>query len=134
MKKLLDKYTDKQILKRLVEIYPDQKPSSYLKALKTLRGLKPKITEFTVFPSKYSTYGRDDKDGGKYDLDFTRWEEWLGMGVKTKKDRLTSLCYCLWKMTYSGFDQRTVQNKIRMLNNRVKEIKAGLPTPKGGQR
>jgi len=65
MKKLLDKYTDKQILTRLFEIYPDQKNSifGYEKALKQLRKLKPVKSEIVIIPSKFNTYG---DDGGEF--------------------------------------------------------------------
>ena len=122
MKKLLDKYTDKQILERLMQIYPDQHKAGYIKLLKVIRKMKPVKSEWLIFPSKFGTYGIQKGNITSYALDFTKWQEWLGMEVKTKRDGLTALCFCLWEMTYHGFDQRKVQGSVRMMTNRIKDM------------
>ena len=62
MKKLLDKYTDKEILKRLIEIYPDQNKKGYAHTLSVLRKLKPEYNDWKIYPSKYRTDGEHPTD------------------------------------------------------------------------
>ncbi len=128
MKKLLDKYTDNDILKRLVEIYPDQseaikRPKGYKRVIKQLRKMKPAKTNLVVLPRKWHTGGKNPNVEMEYALDFTRWQEWLGMKVVTKRDGLTALCYCLWEMTYHGWSQQPIQRRINEMTKRINEIK-----------
>lgn len=123
MKKLLDKYTDKQILKRLIEIYPDQNRDAYIKVLQQLRKMKSSKTTMILYPNKYSTDAMDTKDNQRYAIEFIKWQEWLSMPVKTRRDGLTTLCYCLWEMTYMGFRQQPIQRKINELNKIAQKIK-----------
>jgi len=123
MKQLLNKFTDAEILKRLVEIYPDASKSikGYKSVLRELRKLKPIKTKLILYPSKWSTTGLDTRDNVKYAIEFTRWEQWLSMPVKTKKHGLTALCYCLWEMTFMGYSQKPIQKEIKNLNKIVKK-------------
>lgn len=126
MKKLLDKYTNDDILRRLVEIYPDQVEAvgGYKKALGQLRKMKPEESGLTILPRKYNTGGKKPDEEIEYTIDFTRWQEWLGMKVVTKTDGLTALCYCLWEMTFHGFTQQPIQRRINNLSKIVYEINA----------
>ena len=125
MKKLLDKYNNKEILKRLFEIYPDQKKNigGYQQVLNSLRRMKAKKSNFVILPSKWNTLGQDIKDGETYAIEYTRWEEWLGMSIKTHKDGLTAICWCLYEMTWAGYSQQPIQRRINWLNKAASEIK-----------
>ena len=123
--KILKKYTDKQIVDRLLELYPDQKnnENGYLGALTSLRALKPKKTTLTLLPSKFHTSGKHDGDDTLYAIDFTRWEEWLDAPIKTSLNSLTAFCYCLWEMTYHGFKQQAIQRRINKLGKIIDSLK-----------
>jgi hypothetical protein len=125
MKDKLNKYTDKAILERFFEIYPDQEKSlsGYRKVLKQLRACKPSKTTMVLYPRKWNTDAIDTKNGERYAIEFTKWEEWLSMPIKTKTSGLTALCYCLYEMTFCGFEQKTIQKEINKLNRIVKKIK-----------
>lgn len=125
MKDLLNKYTDKEILERFFEMYPDQKDSrkGYELVIKLLRLKRPRKSNFIIHARKYDVDGICIKTGEKWAIEFTTWSLWLGS--KMKRNSLDALCACLWEMTYMGFSERKIQNTLRTLNNRVKSIKGG---------
>ena len=76
MKKLKDvlvKYNDQQIIKKLFEIYPDQKRSKtgYERMINQLRRIKPTQSDYLLITNnKYGMYGL--KSGDKIDRKSTR--------------------------------------------------------------
>lgn len=62
-----------------------------------------------------------------YALEFTKWEEWLGMEIS--EDTLIKLtdekivAYCLYEMTFCGYEQDEIQSQHTELKNRVDDIK-----------
>jgi hypothetical protein len=60
-------------------------------------------------------------------LEFTPWEEWLSIFVNKQQvetlGKETYVAHCLWEMTFNGFEQETIQDKINMLDESEKEIK-----------
>ena len=125
LKQLLDKHDDKTILTKIVEIYPDQKRNikGYQKTLNQLRKLKPRESDFVIHPNKYGTYGTSESkkiESDSWALDFTRFEEWLGMTMA--KGGIDSLCKCLWEMTYHGFTQQPIQRKINSIYDQINEL------------
>jgi hypothetical protein len=124
LKEIIDQFTDEEILKRLFEVYPDQKRSKegYLKALTALRKLKPVKYDMIISPRKFSTDGYDTKKKETYAIEFNKWEYWLGSEIKTHRDKLTALCFCLWEMTFYGYSQAPIQRQINSLNKIVADI------------
>ena len=64
-----------------------------------------------------------------YALDFTPWNEWLGMEIdeisfqKLTKDEV---CACiLWEMTFHGFSEEPIQERSKELLEAVEDIKSG---------
>lgn len=136
-------FTDAEIVKMVIATYPDQKQSEqgYYNALKELRELKPKrskmllsVTPF-VDPLTKETYtdvcGVIEGDEITYAIEYTPWEEWLGMKIHPASllhyNYLQILAYSLWEMTWSGFTQKKIQNKFKMIldssKKALKEIK-----------
>jgi len=61
-----------------------------------------------------------------YALEFRPWQEWLGMNVIDGiKDEKKTLAYCLWEMTFIGFDQGTIKGQMNELKRQVKEVESG---------
>ena len=122
MKELLNKYTDKEILKRLFVMYPDQTKlrKGYQNVLDTLRVLKPRKSEFVIHARKWNVDGISIKTGERWAIELTPWSEWLGS--KMKRNSLDALCASLWEMTFFGFTQQKVRNTRQTLMNRVKDI------------
>ena len=128
LKDILDQYTDKQILDRLLKIYPDQKKNmgGYKKVVAELRRLKPVWSDYTLCVSKWSVSGTLDDEDTSFAMEFTDWAEWLTMKIKTTYSYLNALCFCLWEMTFMGFKQRKIKRKINRLRKMAKEIDKSL--------
>lgn len=75
----------------------------------------------------YDVVGWDGNQ--RWAIEFLPWEEWLGM--KINKETLKKFSYeeiavhCIWEMTYCGFDQQQIKNKIDELKRRVEEVENG---------
>ena len=127
MKKLKDvlvKYNDQQIIKKLFEIYPDQKRSKtgYERMINQLRRIKPTQSDYLLITNnKYGMYGLKSGDKMGWGLSFMKWDKWLGSIMN--KGGLISLCHCLWEMTYHGFTQQKIQGLKRSMLLRIKNVK-----------
>ena len=81
----------------------------------------------------YSEQGKTDMSTRevKYALDFTPWEEWLGMQIDPSTmlefDDPEIIAHCLWEMTFHGFEQVKIQTKIEELRNQSEAIKNMTP-------
>ena len=124
LKDVLIKYTNQQIIKKLVEIYPDQKRSKrrYEKMIDQLRRIKPSQSDYLLITKyKYDVHGLRSGDKTTWALDFVKWSKWLGS--KMDKGGLIPLCHCLWEMTYHGFTQQKIQGAKRSMLSSIKNIK-----------
>ena len=61
-------------------------------------------------------------------IEFTPWDEWLGMSIDSETLNTFSkeeiVMHCLWEMTFCGYEQEEIQEKITDLKERVKEIES----------
>lgn len=126
LRDILDTFTDEQILNRLVEIYPDQVSNinGYADVLKELRLTKSLSNPMVIHASKRDVSGIGI-DGIRYAIEFTKWDEWLGMKVKSAYSNLDALCFCLWEMTYAGYKQSQIQRKINKLHKIAQSLDKG---------
>lgn len=64
------------------------------------------------------------RGNGYYGLDFTDWQEWLGLEVKNlaKLSDIEVLAYILWEMTFCGFSRKQIQGK----RNHLLEVKEAI--------
>ena len=130
LKELLDKFDDDRIIDRLVKLYPDQKKWGYYHALNILRNKKKRKTDM-VLSLRYDKKDRYTlvsgvREGKCYALELTSWSQWLSMEIDKKTLRnykkVNILAHCLWEMTFSGFDEKDIRNKKRMLKRRLKQV------------
>lgn len=74
--------------------------------------------------------GIKPNDLQQYALDFSKWEDWLGFYVSQNNINefgdATVVAFCLWEMTFVGFDQKDIQDQLYELNERVEESKKHL--------
>ncbi len=139
-KNLVKKFKDHEaVADRLVELYPDMKRSreGYLDVMNELQTLKSKASKFTIIieevedwfdKTKYvSVSGSLPKDEQSWAIEYTCWEEWLDMEISKESlknfSELDIYCHCLWEMTWSGFSQEPIQEKINSLMEAVEEIR-----------
>jgi hypothetical protein len=137
MKKLLNKFTDTEIIKRIFELYPDQKNNlkGYVLALDELRNTPVKKSTLLIYLERIidedeeyvdvSGYNPDEPEV-TYALDFTPWPEWLGMeikqGVLEEFSKLDVLAHCIWEITWHGYAGKEIEEKAVELFSRVEEV------------
>lgn len=142
---ILARHTDKEIVNRLVELYDNQKKSApgYHKVLKKLRSIEPvqrddmKIDVSHVIddtdPEETYEYehvcGVVDGEDMTYAIEYMPWNEWLGIHFteqSLKYPEIDLIAHCLWEMTWSGFDEKEIQQTYSGFVETAKEIKESL--------
>lgn len=60
-------------------------------------------------------------------LEFTSWNEWLGMeidqGSLKNFTQLELICHCLHEMTFMGFSQKEIENELNKIKEAAEDIK-----------
>ena len=135
-KELISKYNHETILVRLIELYPDQKKSlkRYRKALKELSSLEVRTSKLELNVIKdydedeqlyYAMVDGKDEKGECWGIEFTDWNEWLGMKISLKSMREYNLidivCHALWEMTFCGYSQKKIKEESDELKKRIDE-------------
>lgn len=82
--------------------------------------------DFKYFQDAVDTeYANSETD---FSLSLVPWEQWLGMqidiGTLDKFSAPQIVAYCLWDMTFHGFEQWQVQETMDEIKRRVDEIDA----------
>ena len=128
----------------LLELYPDEKENmaGYQKMFNKLQLLSPTPTDITIVV-KWET---DDFDGtkyvdvsGKYNnpktvekefsqaLEFTPWSDWLAMEIASESlqdfNELEIIAHCLYEMTFVGFEEEEIQEKIQNIEAEAEKYK-----------
>lgn len=121
------------IWKHFIKWYPDQINSreGYEKVWKELHSLEP-INDLThtnmrivvaYVPAEpefdaeewYDVSGHSDEEDCNWALEYTEWEKWLDFEIDSetynKFDKEFVIAHVLWEMTWSGFDQKTIQER-----------------------
>ena len=138
LKILLSQYSQDDIIKRLIKLYPDQKKNiiGYKNCLKELSILSPKLDEMKILIEKnYDKYDKKyychvcaiDKNNQTWAIEFEPWENWLGMEIDTKTykkyNKLDVICHCLYEMTFAGFSNKKVKKEKDNLKKLLKDCK-----------
>lgn len=130
------------IKKSLLELDQEQEDSieGYLKVFNELRLMKPKRRENEDWmidirwvegeEEEYIDVSmkwlNSDNPEELWAADFTAWEEWLAMKVdedQVKKFGLIEyITFCLWEMTFDGFDEETINSRKEELESRCEDI------------
>lgn len=128
----------------LLELYPNEKENiaGYQKMFNKLQLLNPTLTDIAIVV-KWET---DDFDNtkyvdvsGKYNkpkseeekfsqaLEFTPWSEWLAMEIATESlqnfNELEIIAHCLYEMTFVGFEEEEIQEKIQNIEAEAEKYK-----------
>ena len=143
-KSLIEQCNDEAVLATLLDVYPDQKNSiqGYSKLLKDLRAMKPAKREDEMMIELYRAtddFNEDepveyvgvhgympDEDIG-YAIEFTPWNVWLAMPVHPETIVAFSeeeiVAHCIWEMTFCGFEEDYIQEKIKSIKEIAEDIK-----------
>jgi len=139
-------YIDKSNLDRVLDCiigihkrYPydkfdeDSEREGYYKVIEQLNALTPsKRSQFTLHVTKFEdkhdgwegqVTGKKKGDKENYAMEFTPWKKILAMNVESMYDIDNTVAYILWEITFFGFDQRQIKEKLDDLSKRVKNIK-----------
>jgi hypothetical protein len=129
------------------KLYPDQVSSinGYERVFNELKTLPPIYSEITILisneidsfdnenyvnvsgynPSKTSRSIDDLTDS--LALEFTPWNEWLGMKIDQDSlknfNQLELICHCLHEMTFMGFSQREIESELDKIKEAAEDIK-----------
>lgn len=138
LKQLLLKYKIKDIIARLIVLYPTQKKNKkgHIKALEELYKLNPTKSNVKIHVYKY--YDNSDKryynyvsgidNAGKlWALAYTEWNEWLAMKIDRRSlkefNNIDIVCHCLWEMTFNGYSNKAIKKAGKRLANMRDNIK-----------
>ena len=96
----------------------------YKKVYDELMKLKPKRSD-CVLTIKHvindeeeyeDVFGVSKKDKQNYALEFTPWQEWLGMEINQKTlnkySKPSIIANCIYEMTFFGFEQKKIKKKM----------------------
>ncbi len=81
-------------------------------------------------------YPKNKEETYSQGIEFTPWREWLGMDIS--KESLTSfseleiIIHCLYEMTFVGFTEEVIQEKIRSIEKSRKESKSMTKAERDG--
>jgi len=134
LKSLIYKYDSEQIVKRLIELYPDQEPEGYFDVLRELLHLPSKKSNLKILVEElgdvydkkdYVHVSGKDKKGVIWAIEFIDWKEWLEMEFTQDSldyfSELDLVCHCLWEMTFCGYSNREVKKETFKLFNMIRE-------------
>ncbi|KKL97167.1 hypothetical protein LCGC14_1837140, partial [marine sediment metagenome] len=117
-------------------LYPDQKKSlkGYTNALAELSSLEVRNSKLKLNVVKdydkdeklyYAMVDGIDKNKQCWAIEFTDWNEWLGMKITLKSMQeytlLDIVCHALWEMTFCGYSQKKIKKERDELNRRINE-------------
>ena len=129
----------------LLNLYPEEKKniSGYQKVFEKLRFLQPKESDVSIVISReeddfdqteymdvsgYHNHPKENEGGltTSLALDFTPWNEWLGMDIdKDTLDGFSELeiiAHCLYEMTFVGFDEEDIKAELDRVNDIAEEF------------
>lgn len=145
---VLNQFTHDEIINRLIELYPamgDSKEAyynvvsqlQYIDPIEDEKGMKLDIShvhnvweDLDLDDDIYEHVSGVTPDGEHWAIEYTPWEKWLGYEItqETLKyySKLDILVHSMWEMTFAGFDQETIKNKIDALNKSIDDIKEDI--------
>ncbi len=146
---LLTQFTDQEILRRLLILYPDEKKSKkgYYSALQVLRLLRPTMSSMNIIvetipkdewgDAYISVVGKKNRDLTCWALDYEDWEVWMGYTIHPISMKHFSLldimCHCLWELTWQGFDQKSIKKRRDEISERLEDVKKDIQAQKSNE-
>jgi hypothetical protein len=132
----------------LTRLYPDeeQQIEAYQDVCNHLKCLTPKETGIVIRLNEiqdegsayvevdgYYSDGRVDERSGNdaLALDFTPWEQWLGMKVGDRAfqdfTEIEIIVHCLYEMTFISFDQEEIREELEGLRKTIAQYESMTP-------
>ena len=81
----------------------------------------PDTNEIYIDDAYYDVSGFISTSEYSQGLEFTKWEEWLGMEINNINNipNHEFIAHCLYELTFIGFDQNNIQEEINEINKLV---------------
>lgn len=140
-KNLVDSSSFNDIWKAFIEIYPhySQHDLEYANVYNSLLGLSPSENDGSMTINielieedsnhiEYHVYGTNNSTewSGRWGLADSSWERWLGYYISENALREFKSCVivalCLWEMTWNGFNQHQIKEKISRLEQKIEDF------------
>jgi hypothetical protein len=127
---ILTKTKWEDVEKSLQKHYPNYMDSigGFKKVYYELFTLKPKYNEkFQIHIEKddfWSVSGYSTEEDSYYGIEYVRWENWLGYDLHPDSLVLSNediVAHCLWEMTWAGFFQEKIEEKVKYLKKLSEE-------------
>jgi len=131
LKDIVDLHQWKDIYRRMAKLYPKPHKNleGYKRVFKVLRKLDATKKRSRLLIELYACYDKYDdryytsvhgvtpkRRGDTYALEFSSWQEWLGMRVSDASiyayESVDIICHCLYEMTFFGFTPKDVGNNV----------------------
>jgi hypothetical protein len=143
LKDLIVRFNILGIKHRLVELYPEEeeildeyeKVYNKLCEMESIQSqykihIRPRVEEKHEWISVSGYLVTDENPEGTWAIDFTDWNEWLGMEIEQETlENFTALdiiCHCLFEMTVYSFDEDEITNQAKYLKEVVEFIEKDL--------
>jgi hypothetical protein len=133
----------------LLKLYPDQDKmlDEYRNVYEKLKLTEPAdYNELEIVLTEYDNYTNFESDketyvdvsGQKkipnpnditsgYAIEFLEWDKWLGMNLAKETTKnftdLEIIAHCLYEMTFIDYDEETIQEQFKSLNDNLEEFK-----------
>ena len=140
---LLTQVSFELVFKSLISYFPDQESSKegYQEVFEYLKTLTPKpinnLKDLFITVNVVEEYGKNYLDvfgtrvigntKSKYGIEFEPWKNWVSMYIA--KDTLNNfkiediVAGCLYELTFFGFNEQGIQNKLQDLKDSIEECK-----------
>ena len=137
-KDLIKKYSWQDIKGTLFNIYKESdigNPEGYFCVYNRLQKIECQETDIILYIEQeidnesnktyYDIFGKRPNDEDSFALEFTPWSKWLNFEISEEAlnqfSELAIISHCLYEMTFCGFDEKIIQNKVKEIRNNAKK-------------
>lgn len=145
LKELIDTNNWLSVSMTLTSLYPDQEEGleAYKKVFGFLQDMTPTDSDIEIvltqcYDDETNEESYVDVSGRKQNnddfqlteslaIEFVPWTRWLGMTVSSDTSKqfseLEIISYCLYEMTFVGYDEKEIQRQFSIIKSTVDEYK-----------
>ncbi|MBA6154212.1 DUF6557 family protein [Gelidibacter maritimus] len=139
-KQLLNANTWPTIIPLFIEAYPDAKKDmvGYKAVFERLKTMSPESIDVSIVITKEGNgddayidvsglhkYPKNKEETYSQGIEFVSWRKWLGMDISKESlanfSELEIIVHCIYEMTFVGFTEEAIQEKINEIEKSKKE-------------
>jgi DNA gyrase/topoisomerase IV subunit A len=139
LKSLINSYHWLSVEITLLDLYPDQIKNieRYRAVFEELKTINPSPSDITLVIKEVvddeeegttfsEVFGRQSEEEHGLALEFKPWDKWLGFSINEQTlknyNKLEITAHCLYEMTFYGFDEDTIQQQWKEIEDSAKEL------------